>query len=84
MNDCHERRFRVSLDDHFGMSHMACECGQAAPCKEISVALLLKRKCNLLFVHCIDGYQDCDYWCVFLSLQKAVVALNDRCAWLIL
>ena len=27
MDDCHECVLRVSLDDHFGMSDVSCECG---------------------------------------------------------
>ena len=56
---------RVSLDDHFGMSDVSCECCQTATCEWTSVTLLFKRDGNHMFVHCICGYQNCDHWRVF-------------------
>ena len=55
MDDCHECVLRVSLDDHFGMSDVSCECGQTATCKRISVPFLLKSHGNHLFVYCVSG-----------------------------
>ena len=63
---------RVSLDDHFGMSDVPCECGQTATRRRIAVSFLLKRNGNHLFVHCVYGHRS-----IFLCLQEAVVALDD-------
>ena len=83
MDDCLECVLRVSLDDHFGMSDVPCECGRTATCKQIFVSFLLKRNGNHLFVHCVHDHQDCR-WSIFLGLQEATVALDDGSAWLVL
>ena len=71
VDDCQECVLRVSLDDHFGMSGVSCECGQNAICKRISVSFLLKRNRNHLFGHSVYGHQDCDHWSILLCLQEA-------------
>ena len=41
---------------------------------------IFKEDSNRLFVHCVDGFENCDHGRRFLSLQEAVVALIDGCA----
>ena len=82
VDDCHECVLLVSLDDHFGMSDVSCECGQTATCEWISVTLFFKSDGNHLLIQFIYGCQNCDDWRVFLCLQEAVVALDNGCAWL--
>ena len=45
------------------------------------LTLLFKNDCNHWFVHGVDGCENGNHGRLFLSLQEAVVALDDWCAW---
>ena len=64
----------------FVMSNVSRERRLAAAHSWFFVALALKRDCDHLLAHRVDGYQDCDQGCIVSSPREAVVALDIWCS----